>query len=142
MIKKPSLLCEDYSYGHSPHFIQARKAWEEKMYPAQVRYLGSNLFKVIMKYGRSLELYNHEPSRLLEHLEEYSNGQITYSVRFHLLGIRTDGFGTSMFSMSDEPLKRCHVPESHKKTFGLREADLPQGDSDGSLGSESGSTNG
>ena len=142
MIRKPSLYCENYSYGHSPHFIQARKAWEEKRYPVQLRYLGSNLFKVILKFGQSLHLYNHEPGRLLEHLEEYGNEQITYSIRYHLLGIKTDSFGTSMFSMSDEPLKRCKVPQRHKTTFGLLETDLPAIDSDGSAGSGSGARNG
>ena len=142
MIKKPALYCEDYSYGHSPHFIQARKAWEDRRFPVKVRYLGSDLFKVILKNGRSLKLHNHEPGRLLEHLEEYSNGQLTYSIRFQLLGVKTDGLGTAMFSMSAEQLKRCQVPERHKKTFGVFDSDLPLGDSDGSLGSGSGSTNG
>jgi hypothetical protein len=142
MIKKPSLLCEDYSYGHSPHFNQARRAWEEKQFPVKVRYLGSDLFKVILENGRSLQLHNHEPCKLLEHIEEYSNGQLTYSIRFQLLGVKTDGFGTSMFSMSAESLKPCQVTNKKKKTYGFFESDLPPGDSDGPLGSGSGSTNG
>jgi hypothetical protein len=142
MLKRPSLYCEDYSYGHSPHFIQARKAWEEKRFQVKVRYLGSDIFKLILEDGSSLKLHNHEPSRLLEHLEDYCNGEITYSIRFHLLGIKTDGFGTGMFSMSAEPLKPCQVSKKNKKTFGLFETDLPSSYSDGSRGAGSGASNG
>jgi hypothetical protein len=58
------------------------------------------------------------------------------------LGVKTDGFGTSMFSMSAESLKPCQVTSKNKKTYGVFESDLPPGDTDGSLGSGSGSTNG
>jgi hypothetical protein len=121
MTDRPALYCDLHSYGHSPHFIQARKAWEGQRYQVKVRYLGSDLFKLILQDGSRMKLHNHEPGRLLEHLELYPHEPITYSIRFHILAIKTTGMRTAMFSMSSDPLQRCSMFSQKRNTFGFFE---------------------
>ena len=138
MINRPALYCDLHSYGHSPHFIQARKAWEGEQCQVKVRYLGSDLFKLIMQDGSSMKLHNHEPGRLLEHLELYPHEPITYSIRFHILGIKTEGMRTAMFSMSVDPLKQCSMFSKKRNTFGFFEADRSSKEKGNSSDSQNG----
>jgi hypothetical protein len=142
MTRRPSLNCDLHSYGHSPHFIQARKAWEGEQCQVKVRYLGSDLFKLILEDGSNLKLHNHEPGRLLEHLELYPHEPITYSTRYHILGIKTNGVGTAMFSMSVDPLERCSLFGEKKNTFGFFDPNFSSAIDDDSFGAESGESNG
>jgi hypothetical protein len=127
MTNRPAIYCDLHSYGHSPHFIQARKAWKGEHFQVKVRYLGSDFFKLILEDGSSLKLHNHEPGRLLEHLELYPHEPITYSIRYHILGIKTNGVGTAMFSMSLDPLKRCSMYSEKINTFGFFDPNFSSG---------------
>jgi hypothetical protein len=99
--------CDDYSPGHTPHFIQARKAGEGEWLKAKVSYLGSDLFRLILEDGRILTRRNHEPGRLLSHLEAYGQWPVRFQERFYILGIESGPGVTSMFSMSKQPLEAC-----------------------------------
>jgi hypothetical protein len=99
--------CGDYSPGHTPHFIQARKAGEGEWLDASVRYLGSNIFELTLDDGQILTRFNHEPGRLLAHLDAYGDWPVKFQVKYYLLGIQTGERSTAMFSMSKQPLQAC-----------------------------------
>jgi hypothetical protein len=112
MPRTPTIRCSNHSAGHTPHFIQARKAQEGDWLDAEVSYLGSDLFKLVLEDSRILMLHNHEPGRLIEHLEEYADWSIRYSIRYYLLGIdhlvdKSSLKATAMFSMSDRRIDSC-----------------------------------
>jgi hypothetical protein len=99
--------CDDYSPGHTPHFIQARKAGEGEWLEAKVTYLGSDLFELNLEDGRILSRRNHEPGRLLSHLDAYGDWPVKFQERYYILGIQSGSKSTAMFSMSKDPLEAC-----------------------------------
>jgi hypothetical protein len=99
--------CDNYSPGHTPHFIQARKAGEGEWLKAKVTYLGSDLFELNLEDGRVLTRRNHEPGRLLSHLDAYGQWPVRFQERYFILGIESGPGITSMFSMSRQPLEAC-----------------------------------
>jgi hypothetical protein len=107
MPRQPARHCDDYSPGHTPHFIQARKAGEGEWLEAKVKYLGSNIFELTLEDGQILTRFNHEPGRLLAHLDAYGDWPIKFQIRYYLLGIKTGDRSAAMFSMSKQPLEAC-----------------------------------
>jgi hypothetical protein len=107
MPKAAARHCDDYSPGHTPHFIQARKAGEGEWLEAKVQYLGSNIFELTLEDGQILTRFNHEPGRLLAHLEAYGSWPVKFQVRYYILGIESGPGVISMFSMSKQPLEAC-----------------------------------
>ena len=107
MPRKPARHCGNYSAGHTPHFIQGIKSAGKKWLEAKVTYLGSDLFQLNLEDGQILTLRNHEPARLLEHLETYRGSRIRYQEGFHVLGIEVEERATAIFSMSRKPLDSC-----------------------------------
>jgi hypothetical protein len=108
MPRTPARHCGNYTPGHSPHHIQARKAIEGEWLNATVLYQGSDLFQLKLGDSRILVLRNHEPGRLNSYLEDYSGNTFRYSTRYKLLGIPTDARATAVFSMSDVALDPCN----------------------------------
>ena len=106
--------CDDYSPGHTPHFIQARKAGEGEWLEAKVQYLGSNIFRLTLEDGQVLTRFNHEPGRLLAHLEAYGDWPVKFQVKYYVLGIETGDRSTAMFSMSKQPLDACVDEEAEE----------------------------
>jgi len=100
--------CGNYSPGHMPHFIQARRAREFPWVGAKVSYLGSDQFQLTLEDGQILIRRNHEPGRLLSYLKLYGQWNVEYQSRHYLLGIQTGPKSTAMFSMGDNPLDSCH----------------------------------
>jgi hypothetical protein len=98
--------CFNYSAGHDPHYIQARKAGEVDWVKAKVEYLGSNIFQLHLEDGQILTRFNHEPGRLIDYLDWFGESAVRFQNRFYLLGIET-GTGRAMFSMSTEPIGAC-----------------------------------
>ena len=107
MPRQPARHCDDYSPGHTPHFIQARKAGEGEWLEAKVRYLGSNIFELTLEDGQILTRFNHEPGRLLSHLDAYGQWPVKFQQRYYILGIESGPGINSMFSMSKQPLEAC-----------------------------------
>ena len=107
MPRLPARHCGNYSPGHTPHFIQARKAGEGDWLEAQVRYLGSNIFELKLEDGQVLTRFNHEPGRLLAHLDAYADWPVKFQIEYYILGIQSGERRTSMFSMSKQPLEMC-----------------------------------
>ena len=99
--------CGNYTIGHMPHFIQARKARELPWLDAKVSYLGSDQFQLELEDGQTLILRNHEPARLLSHLKLYGQWKVEYQSRYCLLGIKTGPKSTAMFSLGNKPLDSC-----------------------------------
>ena len=108
MPRKPARHCGNYSAGHTPHFIQGLRSVEKQWLKAKVEYLGSNIFQLKLDDGQTLTRFNHEPARLLEHLEWFGQEAAWFQSDFYLLGIET-GTGRAMFSMSKVPLEACSV---------------------------------
>jgi hypothetical protein len=109
--------CGNFTIGHTPHFIQARKARELPWLDGKVSYLGSDQFQLDLEDGQILILRNHEPARLLSHLRLYGEWKVEYQSRYYLLGIQTGPKSTAMFSMGDKPLDSClegYVPKSNQ----------------------------
>ncbi len=106
MPRTPSRQCFNYSAGHDPHYIQARKAGEVEWVRAKVEYLGSNIFQLHVEDGQILIRFNHEPGRLNDYLDWFGESAVWFQNRFYLLGIET-GTGRAMFSMSTEPIGAC-----------------------------------
>ena len=106
MPRTPSRHCFNYSAGHDPHYIQARKAGEVEWVKAKVEYLGSNIFQLHLEDGQILTRFNHEPGRLNDYLDWFGESAVWFQNRFYLLGIET-GSGRAMFSLSTEPIRAC-----------------------------------
>lgn len=106
--------CGNYTIGHTPHFIQVRRARELPWNGAKVSYLGSDQFQLDLNDGQVLMRRNHEPARLLSYLKLYGQWNVEYQSKFYLLGIQTSPKSTAMFSMGDKPLDPCldgYVPK-------------------------------
>jgi glutamine cyclotransferase len=108
MPRTPARHCNDYSPGHTPHFIQGLKSVEKEWVKARVEFLGSNIFQLELEDGQILTRFNHEPGRLLEHLDWFGEQSVQFQSDFYLLGLET-GTSRVMFSMSKVPLEACHA---------------------------------
>ena len=108
MPRTPSRHCFNYSAGHDPHYIQARKAGEVDWVRAKVEYLGSNIFQLHLEDGQILIRFNHEPCRLIDYLDWFGESAVRFQNRYYLLGIET-GTGRAMFSRSTDPLDVCDI---------------------------------
>ena len=106
MPRTPARHCGNHSAGHTPHFIQSLRSVEKDWVKAKVEYLGSNIFQLKLEDGQILTRFNHEPGRLLEHLDWYGIEAVKFQSDFYLLGIET-GSGRAMFSLSKEELRTC-----------------------------------
>jgi hypothetical protein len=111
MPRTPSRHCFNYSAGHDPHYIQARKAGEVEWVKAKVEYLGSNIFQLHLEDGQVLIRFNHEPARLNDYLDWFGESAVWFQNRFYLLGIET-GTGRAMFSLSTEPIGACELKKA------------------------------
>ena len=72
-----------------------------------MRYLGSNIFELTLEDGQILTRFNHEPGRLMAHLDAYNNWPVKFQYNYYLIGIKTGEKSTSMFSMSKHPIESC-----------------------------------
>ena len=77
----------------------------------KVEYLGSNIFQLTLEDGQVLTKFNHEPGRLLEHVDWFGELAVKYQGDFSLLGIET-GTGRAIFSLSKVPLEACSENKS------------------------------
>jgi hypothetical protein len=83
--------CGLYLPGHSPHWIQPRKGWEDQVdVPVACQLIGCrNDGLVTIEIGGSeTRLWNHQPDRLRD-AAKTSNAVIEYQDRWHLLWVGT-----------------------------------------------------
>jgi glutamine cyclotransferase len=106
MPRPPARHCGNYSPGHTPHFIQGLRSVEKEWVKTKVEYLGSNIFQLELEDGQTLTRFNHEPGRLIEHLDWFGQEAASFQSDFYLLGIET-GMGRAMFSFSQRQLNEC-----------------------------------
>jgi hypothetical protein len=108
MLRQPARHCGDFSPGHTPHFIQGLRSIEKEWIKANVEYLGSNIFRIELGDGQILTRFNHEPSRLLDHLSWFGQESTWFQSEFYLIGIET-GSGRAMFNVSRKPIGACRA---------------------------------
>jgi hypothetical protein len=106
MPRTPARHCGNYSMGHTPHFIQGLRSVEKVWVKANVEYLGSNVFQLTLEDGQILTRFNHEPGRLIEHIDWFGQEAAWFQSDFYLLGIET-GTGRAMFSLSQVQILSC-----------------------------------
>jgi hypothetical protein len=100
--------CGSYKPGHTPHFIPGIRSAGMSWLKTKVEYLGSNIFQLTLEDGQVLIRFNHEPGRLLEHLDWFGELAVKYQADFSLLGIET-GTGRAIFNLSQVPLEACAI---------------------------------
>lgn len=79
--------CDLYSPGHRPHWIQARKGWEDQENrPRPGRLLDASTDGLITLEiaGEEVRFWNHDPLRLRE-AAALENGAVLYQARWRLL---------------------------------------------------------
>ena len=112
MPRTPARHCGNYSAGHTPHFIQGLRSVDKEWVKAKVEYLGSNIFQLKLEDGQRLTKFNHEPGRLIEHLDWFGQEAAWFQRDFYLLGIET-GTGRAMFSLSKKELTQCELSKNY-----------------------------
>jgi hypothetical protein len=102
--------CGLYLPGHSPHWIQTRKGWEDKVnvpLPGRLLSTSDDGTVVIEVDGEQLRLWNHQPDRFAEAAAQ-TRGSITYQARWHLLFVgRSSG---SRYAFCVAKPSEGHVP--------------------------------
>lgn len=94
--------CGLYSPGHSPHWIQARKGWEDQVHlpvPCRLIDCRSDGTVIIELEGDESRLWNHQPDRLSE-VVAATHGVIKYQERWHLLLVKSSPGGHFLFSVA------------------------------------------
>ena len=84
---RPPKNCGSYLPGHMPHWIQARKGWEDRVnlpLPGRLVSTSDDGTVIIEVDGEQLRLWNHQPERVAEAAAQ-TRGTITYQSRWHLL---------------------------------------------------------
>lgn len=102
--------CGLYLPGHMPHWIQARKGWEDRIdlpVPCRLIDCGADGTILIEIAGEELRLWNHQPERLLE-VVDASRGAIKYQARWHLFLVESSPGGDHVFSVAKP--SDVHVP--------------------------------
>ena len=102
-----TIVCTYSTPGHNPHPMQCNRASERQWFDVTVTYLGSDVFELKFEDVRRLRKHNHDPGRLIRHLEAYGGFPIRFQPNYRLLGITSGDKVTSMFDLSDEPIEPC-----------------------------------
>ena len=101
------IVCTSCLPGHNPNPMQCNRATEKEWFDVSVTYLGSDVFQLMFQDGTKLRKHEHDPGRLIHHLEAYSSFPIRYEPIYKLLGIKSGDIVTSMFHLSDIPIGPC-----------------------------------
>ena len=101
------IVCTSCAAGHNPHPMQCNRASEKEWFDVDVTYLGSDVFQLKFQDGKKFKMHEHDPGRLIRHLEAYSGFPIRFEPIYQLLGIRSGDIVTSMFYLSDQPIGPC-----------------------------------
>ena len=94
--------CGLYLPGHIPHWIQARKGWEDTVnlpLPGRLVSVSDDGAVTIEVGDRQLTLWNHRPQRV-EQAAERSDGTVAYQARWHLLHLPSSGGARFLFSVA------------------------------------------
>lgn len=94
--------CGLFLPGHSPHWIQARKGWEDQVdVPVPGRLIGCHDDRTVNIEidGKEIRLWNHQPERL-RGAAKASNGVIRYQDRWYLLLVSNSPGGSHLFCVA------------------------------------------
>ena len=101
------IVCTYCTPGHNPHPMQCNRASEREWFDVTVTYLGSDIFELKFQDGQRIRKHNHDPGRLIRHLEAYHQFPVRFQPTYRLLGIKSGDKVTSMFDLSDNPIQPC-----------------------------------
>jgi hypothetical protein len=107
-----TFVCDRYSYGHKPAFIQGKLAAGQTWYKAKVTYCGGDHFEIEYSHGQSLLLHNHDPHGLLTFIEKYGQKGAKYEPKFRLLTFGARDDETYLYSFSPTELVPYFEPEA------------------------------
>ena len=99
--------CRSYDPGHSPHFIQLRKAFESARVPAEwVGVDSPNTVKLSID-GIVRSFSNHHPETIQDLVTIHSGSGLAWVEDFRLLIIETTSPEGFAFSLSKQPIEDC-----------------------------------
>jgi hypothetical protein len=87
--------------------MQCNRASKREWFDVTVSYLGSDVFELKFQDGKRVRKHNHDPGRLIRHLEAYGQFPIRFQPTYRLLGIKSGDNVTSMFDLSEDPIMPC-----------------------------------
>jgi hypothetical protein len=99
--------CRSYDPGHSPHYIQLRKAFESSRVPAKL--VGIELpSTVLLSIGDVVTAYsNHHPDTIQDLISIHSDGELVWFEDFRVLALETAGPEGFAFNLSSKPIDPC-----------------------------------
>ena len=103
------IICTSCAPGHNPHPMQCNRASKKEWFDVEVTYLGSDVFQLKFQADTKFNKHEHDPGRLIRHLEAYSGFPIRFEPTYQLLEIKSGDNVTSMFHLSDEPIGPCRI---------------------------------
>ena len=65
------------------------------------------MFQLSFQDGVKLKKHEHDPGRLIRHLEAYSGFPVRFEPTYQLLGVKSGEISTAMFHLSDQPIGSC-----------------------------------
>jgi hypothetical protein len=99
--------CRSYDPGHSPHYIQLRKAFESRRMPAY--WVGIELPSTVrFSVDRIVRSFsNHHPETILDLVTIHSGSELSWVEDFRVLIIETTTREGFAFSLSRQPIEVC-----------------------------------
>jgi hypothetical protein len=99
--------CRSYEPGHSPHYIQLRKAFESNRVPAEwVGIESPNTVKLSID-GIVRSFSNHHPETIQDLVTIHSASELAWVEDFRVLIIETTSPEGFAFSLSRQPIEVC-----------------------------------
>ncbi len=99
--------CRSYEPGHSPHYIQLRKAFESTRVPAEwVGVESPNTVKLSID-GIVGSFSNHHPETIQDLVTIHSASELAWVEDFRVLIIETTSPEGFAFSLSRQPIEVC-----------------------------------
>ena len=101
--------CKSYEPGHSPHYIQLRKAFETSSVPAKLLRIEHPSTVVLSIAGVVRSFWNHHPEIIQDLLTIHAGSRLAWCEEFRVLSLAAtfpEGFA---FSLSRQPIDSCQV---------------------------------
>ena len=99
--------CRSYEPGHSPHYIQLRKAFESTRVPAEwVGIESPNTVKLSID-GILRSFSNHHPETIQDLVTIHSASELAWVEDFRVLFLETSDLKGFAFNLSKQPIDLC-----------------------------------
>jgi hypothetical protein len=99
--------CQSYDPGHSPHYIQLRKAFESSRVSA--KFVGIQLPSTVLLSIRGVvqEYFNHHPDTIQDLITIHSDCELAWFEDFRVLALETAGPEGFAFNLTSKPICPC-----------------------------------